>query len=268
MNPLADHPRIRGEHGQLFGGDYERRGSSPHTRGAPHFSFPFSAWERIIPAYAGSTSARRSSIRVLADHPRIRGEHDSLSTEKFRARGSSPHTRGAHLHAGGRLPRYGIIPAYAGSTTNGRPSANGTRGSSPHTRGAPRRLPTTRPCFWIIPAYAGSTQCSRFRPSGASDHPRIRGEHLGLVGPSASREGSSPHTRGAPSTMRELSACSRIIPAYAGSTRRLSGRRSGPADHPRIRGEHIKISVTADTKRGSSPHTRGALPHHVPDFGQ
>ena len=30
------------------------------------------------------------------------------------------------------------------------------------------------------------------------------------------------------------------------------------ADHPRIRGEHIKISVTADTQKGSSPHTRGA----------
>ena len=51
---------------------------------------------------------------------------------------------------------------------------------------------------------------------------------------------------------------SRIIPAYAGSTGRIPLRDRSRADHPRIRGEHIKISVTADTQKGSSPHTRGA----------
>ena len=112
------------------------------------------------------------------------------------------------------------------------------------------------------------------------DHPRIRGEHLvgrhvavGLVGiipayagsthflfdAAHGNEGSSPHTRGAPTfclTQRTATrdhprirgehfndfkndnATEGIIPAYAGSTPApWSGRRAG---------------------RGSSPHTRGA----------
>ena len=140
-------------------------------------------------------------------------------------------------------------------------------GSSPHTRGAPRR--------WI--------SCTK----RLQDHPRIRGEHtrprdgnlcasriipayagstrVYAVGDMA-KEGSSPHTRGAPGiaypqTRRQedhprirgehkTSACAshcakRIIPAYAGSTE--------PFSFPRIQCQ------------GSSPHTRGARPRPVPD---
>ena len=92
-----DHPRIRGEHareGQGEGGAegiipayagstrpmplslYQLRGSSPHTRGAPH-----------------ATSRGRHSAE---DHPRIRGEHV--------------------LGWGVRVSQPRIIPAYAGST--------------------------------------------------------------------------------------------------------------------------------------------------------
>mgnify|MGYP000899385223 CR=1 FL=1 len=111
-----DHPRIRGEHADGGGQARHGEGSSPHTRGAPSVNSSDSAASRIIPAYAGSTSALRSSTRLLADHPRIRGEHDQPGLfEAFEA-GSSPHTRGARVLAvdvdrGGR-----IIPAYAGST--------------------------------------------------------------------------------------------------------------------------------------------------------
>ena len=54
-----------------------------------------------------------------------------------------------------------------------------------------------------------------------------------------SRPGSSPHTRGAPAATVKAVIESRIIPAYAGSTRRRG--------QPRRR------------RTGSSPHTRGAL---------
>ena len=56
-----------------------------------------------------------------------------------------------------------------------------------------------------------------------------------------------------------LSACGiRIIPAYAGSTDRRPTPRVSPADHPRIRGEHVSPSSRMAMARGSSPHTRGA----------
>ena len=72
----ADHPRIRGEH-------------NPDPLAT-------SRWGGIIPAYAGSTSARMRSRSTTRDHPRIRGEHlgDLVPSVLDRR----------------------IIPAYAGST--------------------------------------------------------------------------------------------------------------------------------------------------------
>ena len=50
----------------------------------------------------------------------------------------------------------------------------------------------------------------------------------------------------------------RIIPAYAGSTLGQYVVRAEPSDHPRIRGEHVRVGTPAGAGRGSSPHTRGA----------
>ena len=50
-------------------------GSSPHTRGAPLRYARATFGERIIPAYAGSTGLRLHDVRLVQDHPRIRGEH-------------------------------------------------------------------------------------------------------------------------------------------------------------------------------------------------
>ena len=52
--------------------------------------------------------------------------------------------------------------------------------------------------------------------------------------------------------------CSRIIPAYAGSTTSSARMDDRAWDHPRIRGEHKAASGTVSKALGSSPHTRGA----------
>ena len=55
----------------------------------------------------------------------------------------------------------------------------------------------------------------------------------------------------------------RIIPAYAGSTAFAQLREAVAEDHPRIRGEHRRMSSKRSSRRGSSPHTRGArISHH------
>ena len=59
---LRDHPRIRGEHSNGPRPGARPHGSSPHTRGAPHFPFPPKSFKRIIPAYAGSTPWCRSTL--------------------------------------------------------------------------------------------------------------------------------------------------------------------------------------------------------------
>ena len=132
---------------------------------------------RIIPAYAGSTMMPSAGTPRARDHPRVCGEHSVQSTYSLVWPGSSPRMRGARVNRLLHLPHRGIIPAYAGSTTqpSQRPlwqrdhprvcgeheidmaDGHGKIGSSPRMRGARRgwRRPPSR--SGIIPAYAGST---------------------------------------------------------------------------------------------------------------
>ena len=169
------------------------------------------------PHTRGTLCFRCLPWRQFWDHPRIRGEHQA---------------RQLRGHAGG-----GIIPAYAGNTEIEHGAKADTSGSSPHTRGT-RPTQTT----W--------TTWSR-------DHPRIRGEHgsveidrIGLDGiiPAyagntnttinsyVQKLGSSPHTRGTHPTSAPRAARSR--------------------DHPRIRGEHLRLLE-------SRPHVRGIIPAYA-----
>ena len=70
--------------------------------------------------------------------------------------------------------------------------------------------------------------------------------------------GSSPHTRGAPSSKSQYVSALGIIPAYAGSTASTRSTPGTPRDHPRIRGEHFPAHDARFEITGSSPHTRGA----------
>ena len=156
----------------------------------------------------------------MAGDPRIRGEHYLLVQPAPEA-ADHPRIRGEH----------------ESSTSRSRPSP----GSSPHTRGAPRDVPPENIDIGIIPAYAGSTgSCPPARHS-REDHPRIRGEHLTMRNALSTAPGSSPHTRGAPISTRASFNLSGIIPAYAGSTELLCPPPPAPTDHPRIRGEHLKL---------------------------
>ena len=257
-----DHPRIRGEHRGARRGLGRAGGSSPHTRGARGPDGGGQVIPRIIPAYAGSTNLRKSDRIPSPDHPRIRGEHRSASAEEWSTAGSSPHTRGAPPASGPGPAAVRIIPAYAGSTPCRACRGCVRRGSSPHTRGAPPAARTASANPRIIPAYAGSTPPSRSGSPAGPDHPRIRGEHHFHPRLQLRLQGSSPHTRGAPSSPGLVDGLRGIIPAYAGSTGAGVGRRYPPRDHPRIRGEHSDDEDPVELLSGSSPHTRGAPGGH------
>ena len=238
-------------------------GSSPHTRGAHGDDGPDEGRHGIIPAYAGSTVGPTPLLLPAGDHPRIRGEHGLLGHAHLSAQGSSPHTRGAQpVPAGVEVPAR-IIPAYAGSTKEAlsplkqcrdhpriRGEHSGTAsvqvyiaGSSPHTRGARPSASCPPAARRIIPAYAGSTSSIASPTRSARDHPRIRGEHGGVVTIACLRHGSSPHTRGAPPRLEHGHGDRRIIPAYAGSTKACRTAPTSSSDHPRIRGEHLGRNV-------------------------
>ena len=71
----GDHPRIRGEHWSQRDTFDRAKGSSPHTRGAHVDPESLTLEDRIIPAYAGSTTYMADTPEEDVDHPRIRGEH-------------------------------------------------------------------------------------------------------------------------------------------------------------------------------------------------
>ena len=155
-----DHPRIRGEHVCVPSHVRVPFGSSPHTRGARAERRRRPDPAGIIPAYAGSTRRRRSGSRTGGDHPRIRGEHILWIGVCRTTRGSSPHTRGAPDRGPHESIRYGIIPAYAGSTPAGA-RLGPTPGDHPRIRGEhPDPEHPQRDHPGIIPAYAGSTCCT------------------------------------------------------------------------------------------------------------
>ena len=113
-----DHPRSRGEHWWATCQLGHELGSSPLTRGAPHFPVGAAVFERIIPAHAGSTSGGLCGRFGLGDHPRSRGEHPPIALVDLYYYGSSPLTRGAPYQWREPRKRNRIIPAHAGSTTH------------------------------------------------------------------------------------------------------------------------------------------------------
>ena len=74
----------------------------------------------IIPAYAGSTVSSMTPPTHAADHPRVCGEHENARVANTWDQGSSPRMRGAHHERGAVRLAAGIIPAYAGSTSESR----------------------------------------------------------------------------------------------------------------------------------------------------
>ena len=217
-SPVADHPRIRGEHRSPIRRRPATRGSSPHTRGARHFIPGMDLNNGIIPAYAGSTGWTSPGRKRCKDHPRIRGEHRRMTTPPRRRAGSSPHTRGALFLLRYCCPGRADHPRIRGEHRILPHEQTLPGGSSPHTRGAREHAARGQHAGGIIPAYAGSTTIPISIRSTDWDHPRIRGEHDTVFLDRIPLAGSSPHTRGAHGSKRGEAEECRIIPAYAGST--------------------------------------------------
>ena len=214
-------------------------GSSPHGRGTPLDVVDMSRVERVIPAWAGNTSAFSNEKCAPTGHPRMGGEHSSSTSSLSGSCGSSPHGRGT-LRLGGDLKRkVRVIPAWAGNThggfgfhssSPGHPRMGGEHvvdtsrsmwaiGSSPHGRGTRRGYLAQHVGNRVIPAWAGNTASAPTGREPTSGHPRMGGEHGVVNDPGTLHGGSSPHGRGTPARPRTAAPGRRVIPAWAGNTR-------------------------------------------------
>ena len=111
------HPRLRGA--DQLGQDSQGRnlGSSPLTRGGQARHLRVLQRGGLIPAYAGRTGVCTGRNQGRWAHPRLRGADWSTWSRSLVLMGSSPLTRGGRFSAQGRRARTGLIPAYAGRTT-------------------------------------------------------------------------------------------------------------------------------------------------------
>ena len=145
-------------------------------------------------------------------------------------------------------------------------------GSSPLTRGALQQAMQWLRDRGLIPAYAGSTSSLVGQTGAATAHPRLRGEHVGRSLGMVARMGSSPLTRGARTPVPVCTWSGRLIPAYAGSTRKKESNARKHSAHPRLRGEHPDrasarffsawlIPAYAGSTRASLPGLRATRAH-------
>ena len=171
------HPRSRGEHNLENRVCGRANGSSPLARGALALELRDAGGRGLIPARAGSTTARPGWKSIPTAHPRSRGEHTAPTGPAQGTQGSSPLARGAPGDSGGGAAVVGLIPARAGSTASASPTTSRSRahprsrgehrmpmasampptGSSPLARGARGRRARARRQGGLIPARAGST---------------------------------------------------------------------------------------------------------------
>ena len=110
------HPRVGGENSVVVAVFIVRSGSSPRGRGKLGLNLTLTRGLRLIPAWAGKTSASSRATRFRRAHPRVGGENAPIVSVLPFSQGSSPRGRG-------KLPSYcvhvnpnGLIPAWAGKT--------------------------------------------------------------------------------------------------------------------------------------------------------
>ncbi len=167
-------------------------------RGTPDHAVWFRRRGGIIPAYAGNTGNLALNLMNWRDHPRVCGEHATVTVPPTDSTGSSPRMRGTHMVILPQICDTGIIPAYAGNTPCRAPAWNWWRdhprvcgehytlrcgmacslGSSPRMRGTPSDSRNMIEAWGIIPAYAGNTPTRTPPRTVTRDHPRVCGEHL------------------------------------------------------------------------------------------
>ena len=109
----------------------------------------------------------------------------------------------------------------------------------------------------FIPTCVGNTSPADARPSAASVHPHVRGEHGSGGNRPRCGSGSSPRAWGTQDRLDHVVGVRRFIPTCVGNTRCRASRRRWPPVHPHVRGEHSLSSRFTSASTGSSPRAWG-----------
>jgi len=237
-SPIRDHPRARGEYGNVTPFRLNQPGSPPSARGIRYHQRLAEGGQRITPERAGNTFLFFSAFHTWS--------------------GSPPSARGIPPRTAPSRPCGGITPERAGNTPSSRrtispardhPRARGEytvnhqtrrrhRGSPPSARGIPDRMAPQIANVGITPERAGNTVVVETYSQRVEDHPRARGEYQYQAYLGWPTQGSPPSARGIPLRTRRRPADGRITPERAGNTTSGASTWAASTDHPRARGEY------------------------------
>ena len=255
-----DHPRSRGD-GRRSGPD------ARHIAGSPPLARGRRRRETVLRGHLGITPARAGTAGKLVcpgsgqrDHPRSRGDGQTVPDGHAYFDGSPPLARGrpVAVRVGGAFDR--ITPARAG--TAGPPqnwtrslrdhprsrgdgfygggSAGGMAGSPPLARGRHNGTTWVGVQPGITPARAGTASVRGWLSSVRRDHPRSRGDGPRTRLMLELAAGSPPLARGRRPARRPLRGSSGITPARAGTACKVCRPGHVRPDHPRSRGDGLR----------------------------
>ena len=114
--PYLDHPRLRGEYGDMSCNPQVVMGSPPLARGILNCHLQIFLINGITPACAGNTWQGDKVQPTTKDHPRLRGEYINRGKIFSDGLGSPPLARGIPWCQIRRHFMTGITPACAGNT--------------------------------------------------------------------------------------------------------------------------------------------------------
>ena len=114
--PYLDHPRLRGEYGDMSCNPQVVMGSPPLARGILNCHLQIFLINGITPACAGNTWQGDKVQPTTKDHPRLRGEYKYGSILDSSYKGSPPLARGILKILIAVFFTIGITPACAGNT--------------------------------------------------------------------------------------------------------------------------------------------------------
>ena len=218
MSRSAVYPRWRGEHAVNAGLHAGECGLSPLARGTPTAIAGISAKPRFIPAGAGNTSQRPSSILRGAVYPRWRGEHHEFILHPPTKLRFIPAGAGNTQLVFGFIDDAPVYPRWRGEHRRCNTTQIPQRGLSPLARGTPLLNLLLQALIRFIPAGAGNTVSKAPEREILTVYPRWRGEHFHNLLRHNPLAGLSPLARGTLVSSGKVAGDSRFIPAGAGNT--------------------------------------------------